>query len=133
MVKATGAIFGGERFAVETGQAADKGSRLPGFMLDKSGILKASCALLNSIEITGEPGFHGEADAGNFKPSPVPIYTAIRSYNGNASAAGIIDNEFSFWGINKCQNSRFDKAVLARTDQISCGEYIFLRYIPGYC
>ena len=57
MIQVLNMIYGGERFSWDGHQLADKGDHLPGFLLDKSGILKASGA-----EISG----HIEAKSGSF-------------------------------------------------------------------
>jgi hypothetical protein len=58
MIQVLNAIYGGERFKFDGTKLVDKGINLPGFLLDKSGVLKASGA-----EISG----HIEANSGTFK------------------------------------------------------------------
>jgi hypothetical protein len=104
MIHILNAIYGGERFEFDGTQLVDKGKHLPGFLLDKSGVLKASGA-----EISG----HIEAESGSFKgllENPVlrssteQVLSSQRSYAAGTGAQSLTLSEAQFWGESPNNN-----------------------------
>ncbi len=109
LIQVKNAIFGGERFQKNNGQVIDKGAHLPGFALDKNGLLRASRA-----EISGR-FFADSMEAGplllsestpvgmtrNFAVSETAqnIVNAVRQYgvfNASGSYGSISFNQIEF-------------------------------------
>ena len=77
MIQVLNMIYGGERFSWDGHQLVDNGDHLPGFLLDKSGMLKASGAEisghikaksgeLDAVTINEQAVFKGRIFSGNF-------------------------------------------------------------------
>jgi hypothetical protein len=85
MIQVMNAIYGGERFEFDGSKLVDKGSHLPGFSLDKSGLLRAS-----KVNISGD--FKADSiEAGPLSVSQNTPSGITRNFGTNETAKNIYD------------------------------------------
>jgi hypothetical protein len=84
LIEVQAAIYGGDRFKEEGGQVVDYGSHLPGFSLDKDGLLRASM-----VNISGR--FKADSlEAGPLSVSESTPTGVTRFFSANETAKNII-------------------------------------------
>jgi hypothetical protein len=98
-----GAIFGGERFSKSGTGVVDNDPTgalgLAGFKMGVDGILKASGAVLNNIDITGNSRFQGAVDATVLVVNQEPLYSQWRETGLNKNVLNFVNEEFAYYGI----------------------------------
>lgn len=126
MIKVLNAIYGGERFEEYHDELLDLGSHLPGFALDKDGLLRASKASISG---------HIAADsltAGPLEVSPTAPQIITRNFPVNETAENIFNNMrvYGTWGVTGNYNGPITSVeILQSTSQYKSGLYTVLAYI----
>jgi hypothetical protein len=99
MIRVLNSIYGGDRFHFDGTQIIDKGAHLPGFWLNKDGILKASGAKISGRIEADEGYFKANLETPVLQASTSLLYSDIKNFNAGTSLKNLVLNEFVFWGI----------------------------------
>jgi len=97
MIRVLNSIYGGDRFYFDGTQLVDKGAHLPGFWLNKDGILRASRAEISGRIEADEGYFRANLETPVLQASTEQLYSNIRIFNSGVNLKSIVINEFSFW------------------------------------